>query len=216
MTDLIIIGSGGHAKSVIDAVEAWNKYHIIGLVDDYLEAGTKKHGYEIIGNVDCVKHYLSRCKSKPKIHVAVGDNKARKSIVDRLNMEASDFATIIHPTAYISKNVRHIGVGCFFGAFANVNTGCEIGMFSIVNTKASCDHDCHLSTYTFLAPNATLAGDVYVGTYTHIGIGVSVNQKLHIGANTIIGTGSVVVKNIPTKVIAYGVPCRTIRENNKT
>lgn len=34
-----------------------------------------------------------------------------------------------------------------------------------------------------------------------------------IGDNVVIGAGSIVTKDIPSNVIAYGNPCRVIREN---
>ena len=34
-----------------------------------------------------------------------------------------------------------------------------------------------------------------------------------IGDNVVIGAGSVVTKDIPSNSIAYGIPCRVVREN---
>ena len=59
---------------------------------------------------------------------------------------------------------------------------------------------------------ACYAKPVKIGNNVWIGAGVHINQGVTIGDNTIIGSGSVVTKNIPSNVVAAGVPCKVIRE----
>ncbi|MFS1663905.1 sugar O-acetyltransferase [Streptococcus sp. zg-JUN1979] len=58
---------------------------------------------------------------------------------------------------------------------------------------------------------ACYAKPVRIGDDVWIGAGVHINQGVTIGDNVIIGSGSVVTKDIPSNVIATGVPCRVIR-----
>jgi acetyltransferase-like isoleucine patch superfamily enzyme len=58
-----------------------------------------------------------------------------------------------------------------------------------------------------------MAGFVKIGQGCLIGMGVNIIDGIEIGSNSIIGAGSVVTKNIPDNVIAYGNPCKIIRSN---
>lgn len=53
---------------------------------------------------------------------------------------------------------------------------------------------------------------ITVGNNVWIGAHVCVLPGVSIGDNTVIGAGSVVTKNIPANVLAYGNPCKVIRE----
>ncbi len=53
---------------------------------------------------------------------------------------------------------------------------------------------------------------VHIGKNVWIGAGVLIMPGVSIGENTIIGAGSVVTKDIPANVVAFGSPCRVIRE----
>lgn len=53
---------------------------------------------------------------------------------------------------------------------------------------------------------------ITVGDNVWIGGHVSVMPGVTIGSNTVIGSGSVVTKDIPSGVLAYGNPCRVVRE----
>ncbi len=59
---------------------------------------------------------------------------------------------------------------------------------------------------------ACYAKPVKIGNNVWIGAGVHINQGVTIGDNAIIGSGSVVTKDIPSNVVAAGVPCKVIRE----
>jgi len=208
MKSIIIVGSGGHAKSVIDAIG--DSYRIVGLVDDYAEPGEMKYGYPVLGSVDYVKPYVSRMGSIIFVHIAVGDNNARKMLLDKLNLPLSAYATIIHPTAYVSKKDVFIGNGAFIGAFAFVNAGCIVGSFSILNTKASIDHDCIVGDFASLGPAVTLAGNVIICERTQLWTGCNVGNKVQIGSGCIIGGGSFVRKDVPKNTYGYGVPFKAI------
>ena len=54
---------------------------------------------------------------------------------------------------------------------------------------------------------------IKVGDNVWIGAGVRVMPGVTIGDNVVIGGGSVVTKDIPSNKIAYGNPCKVIRDN---
>ncbi|MFT8890036.1 MAG: DapH/DapD/GlmU-related protein [Ethanoligenens sp.] len=53
---------------------------------------------------------------------------------------------------------------------------------------------------------------VRIGKNVWIGSGVQILPGITIGNYSVIGAGSVVTSDIPPNVVAYGVPCKVIRE----
>jgi acetyltransferase-like isoleucine patch superfamily enzyme len=60
-----------------------------------------------------------------------------------------------------------------------------------------------------------ISSNVNVGTGCIIGTGAMIRDGVSIGANTMIGIGSVVTKDIPAGVVAYGNPCNVVGMNEK-
>ncbi len=209
---VVILGSSGHAKVVIDIFEKENKYQIIGLIDPYRQIGEETLGYKVIGKDEDLPHLIA---SEPNtfIFIAIADNWFRKNIVDKiLNMVPNiGFATAIHPSVQIGKNVK-IGKGTAVMAGAIINSDSQIGDFTIINTKASIDHDCKMMDFSSIAPNVTLGGNVIIGEYSAISIGAIVKHGITIGKHSIIGAGALLMKNCSDNVIMYGVPAQMIRK----
>ena len=103
---IIIIGSSGHAKIVIDTIEKGNTYDIVGLIDDYREIEEKILGYSIIGEISDLK-VLVKKYSVNYIFIAIGDNFRRNKVYDLILQMGikTPFANVIHPTSIISKSL---------------------------------------------------------------------------------------------------------------
>ena len=164
---------------------------------------------------------VNECGGRPVLHdamglspmiVSIGVNRIRKMIVERLraNNSAIEFATAIHPSAVISPSAK-IGEGTVVMAGAVINADAVIGNHCIVNTGATVDHDCVVEDYCHVAPGVHISGGTHVGEGTWVGVGSSVIQCLNIGKNCMIGAGSVVVKDIPDNVTAFGCPAKVIK-----
>ena len=208
--DLIIIGSSGHAKVVIDVVEKEGRYNIIGLLDPVRPIGENTLGYEVIGTIDMIPSLIKN-KSDCSFFIAIGDNwnrhKEMKHILD-VHPEAI-FASTIHPSAQIGREVT-IGMGVVVMAGAIVNSSTKIGDFTILYTKSSVDHDCTVEPFVSLAPNATTGGTVNIGAFSAIGISASIKHGVKIGEHCVIGGGSMVLKNTESYTINYGVPSKKV------
>jgi len=89
----------------------------------------------------------------------------------------------------------------------------RIGDQCIINTRALVEHDCVVENGAEIGPGAVLCGRVRVGAHSWIGANATIRPSITIGANTIIGAGAVVVKDIPSGVLAVGVPAKVVREN---
>lgn len=206
---LFIIGTGGHAAVVIDAVHKQGVYEIAGLVDDFRNAGTIAHGYTVDYSINELADNAAKGVAEDMhFFIAVGDNYSRKQIRQRLPDELR-FATIIHPSASISDNAA-IGTGSLIMANAAINSGAIVTAFCIINTGAIVEHDSIVNPFASLAPSVTLGGRCVIGKDSAIGIGATVSNGVYIGQRSVIGAGSVVLKAIPDDVVAFGSPCKVI------
>jgi len=198
---MILYGASGHCKVIIDILEAL-QIPIDFIVDDN-PVITELLGYEVRRNSGVYDEAI----------VAIGACEIRRQIVRSIRVRR--YPTVIHPTAIISPRAA-IGCGTVVMQGAIVQSSAAIGSHNIINTGASVEHDCRLSDFVHIASHATLTGGVQIGEGTWIGAGSVIRQGITIGAGTMIGAGSVVVKDIPANVVAFGNPCRVIREIDKT
>lgn len=209
---VIIIGSSGHSKVVIDIFEKEDTYQIIGLLDDFRKSGEGTLGYKVIGKVADLPDLLSK-NPNCKLFIAIGDNWDRKQVLDKINdiNPNIDFVSAIHPSAQIGKNVR-IGKGVAIMAGAIINSDTVIEDFTIINTKASIGHDCKMFKFSSLAPDATIGGNVSIGEFSAISIGATITNRISIGKHTLIGAGALLMKNCGDNLVMYGIPAKKIRK----
>jgi sugar O-acyltransferase (sialic acid O-acetyltransferase NeuD family) len=208
MDRIVIIGSSGHAKVVVDVVEREGRYRIVGLIDDLRAAGELTMGIPVLGTVEALPALAATQDLRGAI-VAVGDNFARAQLVERVARlcPALPFVTAIHPRASIAREVS-IGPGSVVMAGACVNPGCVIGAHCILNTSASLDHDCTMDDFSSLAPRATTGGGCRIGACAAVGIGAVVTHGRRIGEHTVIGAGAVVLADVPAFTTSFGVPAK--------
>ena len=206
-SSILLIGSGGHAKVVMDTLLAESRFRIVGIVDDFLVKGTEVLGLTVLG---CIAD-IPQLDIQAGV-IAVGDNWARKTIYEKIINLRPDFAfpSVIHPNAYLGRGVS-VEAGAVVLAGSVTNTEAVIGRCSIVNTKASVDHDCRLAEFSSVGPGAVLAGAVVLGTCSAVGLGACVRERTTIGDYSIVGMGSAVVADVASNVVVLGVPARVIR-----
>lgn len=197
--NVIIIGTGGHAKVIADIVLK-NGDVLLGFLDDNRSKGEIILGYPIIGNIDDIYLFYDIAS----FIIGIGDNFVRKSIANKYNVK---WYTAIHPSASIAID-EMIDNGTVIMANTVINTSAKIGKHCIINTGAIVEHDDIISDYVHISPNAALGGTVNIGECTHIGIGASVKNNINITSKCIIGAGSVVVKDIDKSGTYVGVPAR--------
>ncbi len=198
MSDVIIIGAGGHAKVIADIVLK-NGDTLLGFLDDNKE-GVVIGEYSVIGKIDDVVNY----SEKAEVIIGIGSNSIRKSISEKYDLK---WYTAIHPSAQIGIDVK-IGKGTCIMANAVVNSSADVGDHCIINTGAIVEHDCTVSDYVHLSPNATLCGTVNIGALCHVGAGAIVRNNLNVCAGVVVGMGASVVKNIDVCGTYIGVPAK--------
>lgn len=208
MKDIIIIGAGGHASVIIDIIECMknNKHQvrIKGLLDDSKDK-THFMGYKILDKVKNAHLYNSK---DTEFIIAIGSNEVRKSISKKL--QNLKYFIAIHPTAIIGSNVD-INKGTVVMPRAIINANTIIGKHVIINSGAIVEHDNKIKDFVHISPGSTLAGGVEVGESTQVGANSTIIPLIKIGCNSVIGAGSTVIRNIESKVVAVGNPCKVIK-----
>ncbi|WJG10424.1 acetyltransferase [Aliiglaciecola sp. LCG003] len=215
MNSVVIVGSSGHAKVIIDIVQKEGKYKIAGLLDQSRSVGEETLGYPVIGKEQELPGLIKRYGIDGAI-VAIGDNFVRAKVVAAIKDLCPDlpFVSTIHPNASIGTEVS-IGEGTVIMAGASINPCSSIGRFCILNTNCSLDHDSILHDFASLAPGSTAGGNCHIGQYSAISIGAIVIHGIHIGEHTVIGAGSLVNKPIESFVVAYGSPALPVRSRKE-
>lgn len=200
---VLIIGAGGHAKVVTDILQL-RGVAITGYLDDHEpDWGTDFCGYPVLGATDRYQDF-----SADGWIIATGSNAARQRIAAQLGAVTDQhWINAIHPSAVVADSVQ-LGNGVVIAANVVVNPATVIGNHVILNTASTVDHDCMIDAFAHIPPGCHLAGTVRVGEGAFIGIGSSVIPNMVIGSWSVVGAGSVVVRSIPERVTAKGVPAR--------
>jgi sugar O-acyltransferase (sialic acid O-acetyltransferase NeuD family) len=203
---LIIVGAGGHGRVVADAaLEAGRR--VLAFVD------AQPRSQELLGipvhHVQALEIPAFASQLGAEVVVAIGDNWARKAMQEALVAAAVPLASVLHPSSVVAKSAL-LGSGVMILAGAVVGVAARIGDGSIINTGARIDHDGAIGAFSHLSPGATLGGEVTVGEGTHLAVGVSVRNRVSIGCWSLVGVGAAVVKDLPERVMAFGVPARVV------
>lgn len=208
MRNLIIVGAGGYAKSVLDSVDHMN-FKMVGYLDDVKSKGTYHQGYVVLGNT-------IECLENPQDYVyfvAIGNNAKRKSWFDKLKKKNLSLINVIDKSALISPAAT-IGEGSFIGKLAILNHGSSVGDNCVINTRALLEHGCIIKEHVNISTNATLNGDVVCEEGCFVGSGTVINGQLSIGAWALVGSGSVVIRDVKAQTTVVGVPAKEIISNN--
>lgn len=207
MDKLILIGAGGHSRSVVDSIDR-TKYEICGFIDENKKG--KHIGLPIFGSrIDDISDFVGY-----KYFVAIGDVYCRKVWFDKVKSMGLDLINIVDKTAIVSESVT-IGSGNFIGKMAIINAGSKIGDNNVINTKALVEHECIIGNHNHLSTNSVINGNVIVESNVFVGSSAVFNGQLKIAHDSVIGSGSVVIRDIPANVTVVGNPARIIkrREN---
>jgi UDP-N-acetylbacillosamine N-acetyltransferase len=200
---LVIIGAGGHTRSVINLLPG-DLFEVTGIYDDSFNTGQKETicGIPVIGKIKDIK-------ADELVVISSGDNEKRELYFR--NYYGQLFKkNLVHQTAFIEKTA-HLGEANQVLARVYVNTNTSIGSNNILNSGCIIEHEVMIGNHNHISVGTLICGRVNIGDHCFIGAGAVVIDKLSICSNVIIGANSVVVRNITEPGTYAGNPPRRIK-----
>lgn len=211
MKNIVLIGGGNQAHYTIDIINKERKYNIVGIIDSIHDVGSDRFGYKILGRQEDISKLIHQYNIEGGI-ISIGDNWIRYYVSSQIKKQLPNFKFVnaIHPSVVIGDNVE-LGEGIIMMAGCIINPKSKIGDFTFFATGAQIDHDCNIKNFSSISAGSITGGYVTLEEFSAITLGVTVIDRLKIGKNTVIGAGSLVIKDLPDNVLAYGNPCNVIR-----
>jgi sugar O-acyltransferase (sialic acid O-acetyltransferase NeuD family) len=204
-----VYGASGHGKVVADILLACKDSRLAGFVDDRAELrSTRVLGLPVLGNGFRLQEEAGRMRVA--VALGIGDNYTRQRVAEKCLAWGMELVTLVHPSAKVSASAR-LGPGTVVMAQAVINPDAAIASGVIVNTAAVVEHDVSIGEYAHVSPNAAMGGASKLGKFSQLGMGAVVIQCVSVGSHTIVGAGAVVVRDLPDKVVAFGIPAQVHR-----
>lgn len=204
----LIIGAGGHCRSVIESLRSVGEEPSAVIDIDYKGQKESIMGVPVTGPLESL--YEKHAPGSVALYLAIGFNETRKDLFMKLSGMGYELPSVFHKTSIVAPSAS-IGAGVFIGAGSIIGALASVADNAIVNTGSIIDHETSVGLHSHIAPGVRIAGRVKIGSGCSIGIGSSVIDKVTIGDNAILGAGSVVISDIGADRTAVGVPAREIK-----
>jgi len=201
MKPLVLLGCGGHARSVADVALSAG-FDTLLFVDENANPGERILGFP----VQC---RMPAASGGWDYMPCAGDNRRRLAQIRELAARELPLATVISPTATIGAEAA-VGPASFVGHHAHIGPLASIGAGCIINTGAVVEHECVIGECSHVAIRACVAGRSRLGDGVFLGAGAVVIDSISLASNVIIGAGGVVVAAIDSLGVYVGVPVRRV------
>jgi len=215
MTRLVILGTGGTSRDILDAVRDLNdmagpaRYECVAFLDDNAALwDLTLHGVPVRGPL------AAACGFDDCLFVnGIGspqNYRGKEAIIGAVGLPIERFATIVHPTASVSRTAR-LGRGTAVLQHVTIASNACVGNHVVVLPNSIVSHDVHVGDYTCIAGGASISGDARVGRGCYIGTSAAIIGGAIIGDGSLVGMGSVVLRNVASDVVVVGNPARVLR-----
>ena len=212
MTELLIVGAGGHGRETLDVLEAMRRDEpgapsfagfVADAADEALLAARAATLLGAAGELDAILERLGA-----RYHLGIGNGSVRARLDATVAPSRRDRAmTLVHPSATTGA-ANDIGAGVLLAAGARVTTNVTLGRHTHLNVNAVVSHDCVVGDYVTISPGALVNGSVTIEDTAFVGTGAIVLPSVRIGAGATIGAGAVVAVDVAPGVTVKGVPAR--------
>lgn len=188
MKKIILIGYGGHAKSIADCIERKKEYEIVG----YTDVEKRDSRYRYLGTDDVLEEYYGKGITCAVVGIGyLGRGNDRESLYSKLKKIGYELPVIADTSAIISETAR-IGEGTFVGKGAIINADAVIGKMAIINTMSLVEHECEVGDYSHVAVAAVLCGGVKVGKRAFIGANATVIPCMEVKDGETVPAGATI------------------------
>jgi sugar O-acyltransferase (sialic acid O-acetyltransferase NeuD family) len=195
MKPILLIGGGGHCKSVIDVIESGAKYRVVGVVQPLVDGPAPVLGYPVLGDDEAL---IALLIETPCAMVTVGQVKhaaLRQRLFNKLLEMEAEIPIITSPNAYVSKHA-YLGAGSMVMHGAVINANAAVAENCIINSMALVEHDVRIGPHCHISTGARLNGGVQIGPGCFIGSGAVIHQGVTVGEGSVIGAGCVISNDV--------------------
>lgn len=204
MKKIILVGAGGHAKTVVETIERTGAYEIVGFVAPGNIGDEVYLSHRIIGNDGHLAELYNKGIRYAFVCIGfMGLPSVRERLYTKLKTVGFNIPIIIDPSSLVASDVA-IGEGTYIGRNVIINADAQIGKMCILNSAAVVEHECSIGDFSHVAVSAVICGQTAVGANVFIGANATVIQNVNIGNGSIIGAASLVRKNIEDKTKVLG------------
>jgi sugar O-acyltransferase (sialic acid O-acetyltransferase NeuD family) len=203
---LLIFPCNGNGIEAVDGLgDAW---HCIGFVDDT----AAKQAQGCMGMPVYGRAAFEHAPDAAVLAVPGGPAsfRTRRAVIDSLGLDERRFATVIHPTASVSRNAR-IGRNVLIMAGVVITSTAVIGDHVCILPNSVVHHDCVVGAGSLIGSNVTIAGAVQIGENCYVASGSTVMNGLSLGAGCLVGLGSNVISDVPPMATVVGNPARRLK-----
>lgn len=206
MKKVIVIGSGGHAKVVIDILSVMPNVQILGITSNDLQTGDEFLTYPILGDDKSIRDY------NKEIYLAMGlggfrDNHLRRKTFELLKGYGFNFINAIHPSSNISKTVK-LGEGVVVFPGVTINTEVVIGDNTIIATGTTIDHETKIRNHVLVSAGVTIGAYCEIEENVLLALGSKIVSGIKIKKNSLVAAGAVVLKDIKENEQVFGIPAK--------
>lgn len=199
----VVVGCGGHGREVADVLRTCGA-KVLGFLDDApSRAATTVGDLPVLGNLS----WLEQTGAPISVGLGIGSSSSRKAVMERIRQLSCDveFPKIIHPSAILGARVE-VGEGTLIQAGCLLTCDITIGRFVVLNIGVGLSHDVQVADFATIGPRSHFTGATTCGACAEVGAGTLVIPGRTIGEAAITGAGAVVVRDIPPRAKAVGVP----------
>lgn len=182
---VIVIGAGGHGRSIAEAILMLGRDKLVGFVDDRANPDARVWTFPVLGRTDSVVSWVGLADA---IVIAIGNNAVREALHTSLRGLHLELLTVIHPTGFVSPTAT-LGNGCAVMAGAIVGTEAVLGEGVIINCGATVDHHCRVDPFGHLGVNACMAGGSILGRRAWMQAGSALGYGAQVQDDNVLAPG---------------------------
>jgi sugar O-acyltransferase (sialic acid O-acetyltransferase NeuD family) len=210
LPSLVLVGGGGHCRSLADVIETTGEFEIAGFVDLPSKKSEKVLGYPWLGRDEDLPLLTTQFAYFLVSAGQLGLPTLRERLFATVQAAGGRLPVIRSPRAHISRHAR-VGEGTVVFHGAIVNAGAEIGRNGIINSAALVEHDVTIGDHCHISTGVRVNGGCRIKSRSFIGSGAVLKEGIVVEEGTVVGAGSVLLRDTEAFGVYIGVPARRIR-----